>query len=109
MADFSVPAQDRGRRCGDVRSVGATTLGREAGDTPGQGRCGAARTTGEAAAAEAEGVNSELDLDELARFVVAAVDGLIVQFEVHHDEERSQRDLGNVIRAATLLSSPSTS
>ena len=59
------------------------------------------------AAARAEGVDTDVDLDELARFIVAAVDGLIIQWEVHHDAARSERDLANVIRAATLLAVPS--
>lgn len=58
------------------------------------------------AAADAEGLAPEIDLDGLARFLVAAVDGLVIQYEVHHDSERSEVDLGHVIRAATLLAVP---
>lgn len=61
------------------------------------------------AAAQAEGIETEVDLDELARFIIAAVDGLIIQWEVHHDAARSERDLANVIRAATPLTVPSAS
>jgi AcrR family transcriptional regulator len=56
-----------------------------------------------AAAAAAEGLRPGIDIDELARFLVAAADGLVIQYEVHHDRERSERDLEIVIRAATKL------
>lgn len=58
------------------------------------------------AAADAEGLSPAIGIDELARFLVAAVDGLVIQYEVHHDAERSERDLVNLIRAATLLAVP---
>ncbi|RZU76818.1 TetR family transcriptional regulator [Micromonospora kangleipakensis] len=45
----------------------------------------------------------EVDLPGLCRFVVAAVDGLILQYEVHHDIDQSERDLSNVIRCAVIL------
>ena len=59
------------------------------------------------AAADAEGISPNIDIDGLARFLVAAVDGLVIQYEVHHDSDRSERDLSNLIRAATLLAVPS--
>jgi AcrR family transcriptional regulator len=46
-----------------------------------------------------------IDLDELCRFLVAAVDGLVIQYEVNKDAVRVERDLGNVIRCAQLLAS----
>jgi AcrR family transcriptional regulator len=46
-----------------------------------------------------------ISVDELTNFVVAAMDGLILQYEVSGDHERSERDLANVIKAATLLAS----
>ena len=55
------------------------------------------------AAADAQGLSPDIDIDGLARFVVAAVDGLVIQYEVYHDAEQSGRDLDNVIKAATLL------
>ena len=59
-----------------------------------------------AAAADAEGLAPDVDMGGLARFLVAAVDGLVIQYEVHHDLEQSERDLTNIIRAATLLAVP---
>ncbi|MGW3248251.1 TetR/AcrR family transcriptional regulator [Streptomyces sp. NPDC001070] len=44
-----------------------------------------------------------IDLAALVRFVVAAIDGLIIQYEVHHEVEQSQRDLENVITCAIAL------
>jgi AcrR family transcriptional regulator len=44
-----------------------------------------------------------IGLDELCRFVVAAVDGLVIQYEVNRDAAQSERDLGNVIRCAVTL------
>lgn len=63
------------------------------------------------AAAAAEGLSPAIGIDGLARFLVAAVDGLVIQYEVHHDAEQSERDLEHVIRAAMLLAEchPSTS
>ena len=42
-------------------------------------------------------------MTDLTNFLVAAMDGLVIQYEVSHDEQRCLRDLDNVIRAATLL------
>lgn len=44
-------------------------------------------------AAEEAGESPAVDVDELARVVVAGVDGLILQHLCHADEERSRRDL----------------
>ncbi|CAB4616741.1 unannotated protein [freshwater metagenome] len=44
-----------------------------------------------------------IELSELTNFIVAAVDGLIIQYEVMHDEARSERDISNVISAACSL------
>lgn len=54
-------------------------------------------------AAAAHGEPSAIPIDDLARFVVAGVDGLIIQYEVHRDAGQSERDLQTLIRAATLL------
>ena len=40
---------------------------------------------------------------DLTNVLVAAMDGLVIQYEVTRDAQRCRRDLGNVIRAATLL------
>jgi AcrR family transcriptional regulator len=62
------------------------------------------------AAAAADGVQPEIPLDQLARFVVAMIDGLVIQYEVHQDRNRSAEDLANAVRAATaLLGVPSRS
>ena len=55
------------------------------------------------AAADHEPGPLDLDLTDLSRFLVAAVDGLVIQYEVTHDAQRCERDLRNIIRAATLL------
>jgi TetR/AcrR family transcriptional regulator, regulator of biofilm formation and stress response len=55
------------------------------------------------AAAAHEAGPLALDMTDLTNFLVAAMDGLVIQYEVSHDEERCLRDLENVIRAATLL------
>ena len=55
------------------------------------------------AASEHDPAPPVIDLAELCRFVVAAVDGLVIQYEVNKDVERAERDLGNVIRSAQLL------
>jgi hypothetical protein len=46
---------------------------------------------------------------DLANFIVAAMDGLVMQYQVTHEAERCERDLGNIIRAATLLALPPSS
>ncbi len=45
----------------------------------------------------------DIDMTDLTQFLVAAIDGLVIQYEVSHDSQRCQRDLQNIIRAATLL------
>lgn len=44
-----------------------------------------------------------IDLQELTNFIVAGVDGLIIQYEVMHDAVRSERDISNLIKAACAL------
>jgi AcrR family transcriptional regulator len=55
------------------------------------------------AAAEHDAARSAISLDQLVRFLVAAVDGLVLQYTVHHDAEQSQHDVSNVIAAAIAL------
>jgi AcrR family transcriptional regulator len=55
------------------------------------------------AAAQHEKAPPTIGIDELSRFLVAAVDGLIIQYEVHRDPEQSRRDLDNLVRGACLL------
>jgi AcrR family transcriptional regulator len=55
------------------------------------------------AAAKHEKVPLPIGIDELSRFLVAAVDGLIIQYEVHRDPEQSKGDLANLLRSACLL------
>jgi AcrR family transcriptional regulator len=55
------------------------------------------------AAAEHDAAPSAISLDQLTRFLVAAVDGLVIQYAVHHDAEQSQHDISNVITAAMAL------
>jgi len=55
------------------------------------------------AAAGHDAARSAISLDQLVRFLVAAVDGLVLQYTVHHDAEQSQRDVSNVIAAAIAL------
>ena len=45
----------------------------------------------------------EIDLAALSRFMVAVVDGLILQYEVHHDAEQARTGLELAVRAASLL------
>jgi AcrR family transcriptional regulator len=45
----------------------------------------------------------EVDLAALSRFMVAVVDGLIIQYQVHHDAAQSRAGLDLAIRTATLL------
>ena len=45
----------------------------------------------------------DLDITDLTNFLVAAMDGLVIQYEVTHDAQRCERDLHTIIRAATLL------
>ena len=47
-----------------------------------------------------------IDLRELSEVIVAAIDGLVIQYEVTHDEARSSRNLDHVIRACTMLAAP---
>ncbi|MFZ6845041.1 TetR/AcrR family transcriptional regulator [Undibacterium sp. RuTC16W] len=46
---------------------------------------------------------SKIDLGDLARFVVAGMDGLILQYLVDPDEERATRCLKQLIRASQAL------
>jgi AcrR family transcriptional regulator len=60
------------------------------------------------AAAEHDTVESAIRTDQLVRFLVAAVDGLVLQYTVHHDAEQSQHDVSNLIAAATALTALNT-
>ncbi len=60
----------------------------------------AAATEALGAAAEHDAASSAISLDQLTRFLVAAVDGLVIQYTVHHDAPQSQHDISNVITAA---------
>jgi AcrR family transcriptional regulator len=55
------------------------------------------------AAADHERDPLSIDMTDLTNFLVAAMDGLVIQYEVTHDLQRCQRDLEVVIRAAVLL------
>lgn len=55
------------------------------------------------AAADQEPGPLDLDMTDLTNFLVAAIDGLVIQYEVTHDTQRCERDLHNIIRAAILL------
>lgn len=55
------------------------------------------------AAAEADPEVGDVDVAALSRFIVAATDGLILQYEVHHDRALAQRDAALAVRAAMLL------
>lgn len=55
------------------------------------------------AAADQEPLPLDIDMTDLTNFLVAAIDGLVIQYEVTHDTPRCERDLHNIIRAATLL------
>ena len=55
------------------------------------------------AAADADPAVSGVDVATLSRFIVAATDGLILQYEVHHDRALAQRDSELTVRAAMLL------
>ena len=61
------------------------------------------------AAADEEPGPLDIDMSDLTNFLVAAMDGLVIQYEVTHDTQRCERDLGTIIRAATLVAGlPST-
>ncbi|MGW3765780.1 TetR/AcrR family transcriptional regulator [Streptomyces sp. NPDC005131] len=45
----------------------------------------------------------QVDLPALVRFLVAAVDGLVIQYAVRHDAAQSEADLANIIRSAIAL------
>ncbi len=55
------------------------------------------------AAADHDAARPAISLDQLVRFLVAAVDGLVLQYTVHHDAGQSQHDVSNVITAAIAL------
>lgn len=50
-----------------------------------------------------QGEKLQIALPELTNFIVAAVDGLIIQYEVLHDASRTEKDLMNVVSAACAL------
>jgi len=56
-----------------------------------------------AAAADADPSVDDVDVAALSRFIVAATDGLILQYEVHHDRALAARDSALTVRAAMLL------
>jgi AcrR family transcriptional regulator len=56
-----------------------------------------------AAAAGADPSVGDVDVAALSRFMVAATDGLILQYEVHHDRALAARDADLTVRAAMLL------
>jgi AcrR family transcriptional regulator len=60
------------------------------------------------AAADQDPGPLDMDMTDLTNFLVAAMDGLVIQYEVTHDTQRCERDLQNIIRAATLLVGLST-
>ena len=45
----------------------------------------------------------DISMTDLTNFLVAAMDGLVIQYEVTQDSERCQRDLAHIVRAAILL------
>jgi AcrR family transcriptional regulator len=55
------------------------------------------------AAADHDAAWPAIGLDQLVRFLVAAVDGLVLQYAVHHDSDQSQYDVANVIAAGIAL------
>ena len=52
---------------------------------------------------ESAGSHCALPYEELARFIIGGLDGLILQFVSDHDEIRARRDLRHLIRAAISL------
>ncbi len=50
-----------------------------------------------------EAVPPPVNLAALVRFLVAAIGGLVIQYEVQHDVEQTRRDVDNVITCATAL------
>ena len=56
-----------------------------------------------AVAADADPSVDDVDVAALSRFIVAAADGLILQYEVHHDRALAARDSDLTVRAAMLL------
>jgi len=63
----------------------------------------AAATTVLGPAAEHDAAQSAIGLDQLARFLVAAVDGLVLHYAVHQDADQSHHDMANVIVAGVAL------
>ena len=55
------------------------------------------------AAADADPTVGEIDVAALSRFIVAATDGLILQYEMHHDRAMAAADVELVVRSASLL------
>jgi AcrR family transcriptional regulator len=68
-----------------------------------------ARETFAAAAAHEKSNAVAIGIADLANFIVAALDGLVLQYQVTHEADRCERDLGNIIKAATLLALPPSS
>ncbi|MEI7882577.1 MAG: TetR/AcrR family transcriptional regulator [Actinomycetota bacterium] len=62
-----------------------------------------ASSTLEIFAASLQDQKINITLPELTNFIVAAVDGLIIQYEVLHDVSRTEKDIGNVVTAACSL------
>jgi AcrR family transcriptional regulator len=54
-------------------------------------------------AAEHEATAPGIDLADLAAFLVAAADGLVIQYEVSHDAQHCARQMEQMIRAGTML------
>jgi AcrR family transcriptional regulator len=55
-----------------------------------------------------EAAPPSIDLAALVRFLVAAIDGLVIQYEVHHEIEQSRIDVENVITCTTALAGLTT-
>lgn len=58
---------------------------------------------------EAAGSQCALPYDDLARFIIGGLDGLILQFVSDRDEVRARRDLRHLIRAAVSLANGASS
>jgi AcrR family transcriptional regulator len=61
------------------------------------------------AAFEGSGRACALPYDELARFIVGGLDGLILQYVSDQDQQRARRDLEHLIRAAVQLATGAAS
>jgi AcrR family transcriptional regulator len=58
------------------------------------------------AAADDADENSAVDFDELARFLLAGLDGLILQHLARPNTARSTRDLDHIVAAAIAIANP---